>query len=227
MSDADRAALKHLLSRIPDVNAQASLLATLGDAPVSNDVPAEVLRVLWGQEASEVLMFGHEPMALAEMFACKMSMDNLLASGHFDDLSGDMAQEAEPDSVYDQPWWSSDWWPFLSDGAGQLICWDKANNSIIEFLHDDPTRDILFDNDPFAFLIDMAERVAQGRSEWRKDTGFMTGEQLARLDAFVQQQEQREQQRQADVVRVRNQLWKVGAAVVGLVVFWAAWSWAA
>ncbi len=56
----------------------------------------------------------------------KTMMDNLL--------------EAEVE--WDETWWSTRWYPFASDGAGQLLCVHGDTGEVIEFLHDDDPRPV-------------------------------------------------------------------------------------
>lgn len=61
-------------------------------------------------------------------------------------------------------WWSERWLPFLSNGAGDLLCLDltpEHGGRNIWFLHDDATRKILF-HDMGAFIEAYAEALSAG-----------------------------------------------------------------
>lgn len=146
------------------------LLGAFGTVDEEDGIPSELVPFLWGEETDEAFVDGHAPLTAAGVRREKAMMDGLLAGGAFTD----------DDAPEDEIWWSADWWPFMADGMGQLICWDARTGRVLAFLHDEPMRDTYADDlDGFLSWLDSAD------VEWRDGLGFMDRSFLAQVDQLA------------------------------------------
>jgi hypothetical protein len=75
------------------------------------------------------------------------------------------------DEGWDEAWWSPEWFPFASDGAGQLLVVDERGR-VLEFLHDDDARPVLAASLE-AYLVAVLESLERGRLVVDPDYGLV------------------------------------------------------
>ena len=103
-----------------------------------------------------------------------LSLENAIKEWHLMhelETSGDFEEtEVDADRGVRAAWWSSSWFPLMSNGAGDLLCVDLDPQSfgrpgqLIKFLHADPRRSMLAES--FAeWLEAFAKALEAGRYE--------------------------------------------------------------
>jgi cell wall assembly regulator SMI1 len=80
---------------------------------------------------------------------------------------------------WDSSWWSPAWFPFASDGAGQLLLIEEASARVIQFVHDDEGRSVLA-NSLDEFVAQTLERLERGTLAFDPERGVYDPE-LRRL----------------------------------------------
>lgn len=87
-------------------------------------------------------------------------------------------------------WWSTAWFPFASDGAGQVLALDATSGEIIEFIHDDDARPLRAPS-LAALLADTHHALEAGTLVFDVRVGVVDAQQQQR---WQQQREQRLQE---------------------------------
>jgi cell wall assembly regulator SMI1 len=82
---------------------------------------------------------------------------------------------------WDSSWWSPAWFPFASDGAGQLLLVEEPSGRVFEFLHDDEGRSVLA-NSLEEFVAQTLEQLESGKLTFDSEYGVYDPE-LRRLAA--------------------------------------------
>jgi hypothetical protein len=130
-----------------------------------------------------------------------------------DDARGEkaMLDSLARDEQWPSSWWSPTWFPFASDGCGQLLVVDGDTGSVIEFIHDDEERPVWAPS-LAEFLVERAEELEQGRQVFDARIGVIDAGHAARRQ---QQQEARAAQEAVYAARARwLPLVGIGVAVV-------------
>jgi hypothetical protein len=98
-----------------------------------------------------------------------------------DDARGEkaMLDTLARDEQWPSSWWSPTWFPFASDGCGQVLVVDGDTGSVIEFIHDDEDRPVLAPS-LVEFLVERAEELEQGRQVFDAHIGVVDAGHAAR-----------------------------------------------
>jgi cell wall assembly regulator SMI1 len=105
---------------------------------------------LWRDGADDRLAHffdGHSLMPSESACTVRENLNDLLRDGHFDDCG--------------PSWWSPAWLPILETIGGNHICVDLAAGQVVDFIHDDPGRLVLF-GDVDALIERYADELAEG-----------------------------------------------------------------
>jgi hypothetical protein len=123
----------------------------------------------------------------------------------------DMLDTMARDEQWPSSWWSPTWFPFASDGCGQMLVVDGDSGAVIEFIHDDDERPVRAPS-LAAFFDDAADSLERGALVFDPHIGVVGA------DAAERWQEERDARAaEAAVSAARARWWPlvgIGVAVV-------------
>lgn len=118
-----------------------------------------------GQEGRDELFDQYRFLPAAEAREEKEAMDRLAT-----------------EEGWEEAWWSPRWWPFASDGAGQLLVAEVDGGEVREFFHDDEARPVLAPSAE-AFLERFAESLESGERVWDDEHRIIEAAERDRIRA--------------------------------------------
>lgn len=92
-----------------------------------------------------------------------------------------MDELADEEEEWDEAWWSKRWYPFASDGAGQLLVVHMDTGEVIEFMHDDEPRPVRGAS-VVDFLEQFATSLEQGARVYAPSYGIIEADLLERIE---------------------------------------------
>lgn len=112
----------------------------------------------------------------------------------------DMLDTLARDQGWPSSWWSTSWFPFASDGCGQVLVVDADTGVVIEFIHDDDARPVRAQT-LAALFADTADRLERGALIFDPRIG------VTEADAARRWQEQRDARAAQEAVYAARARW--------------------